>query len=79
MPTHTTTTLNKNKLLIVGPCALESLKHAQTNNQQLNYLREKIDHIDQQLLENFAQRFQIVEQIGQYKHQNGLPTLDKNR
>ena len=45
----------------------------------LDELRNKIDHIDEELLRLFAERMDIVAEIAAYKQANNLPVLDKGR
>ena len=45
----------------------------------LEELRAEIDTIDDNLLQDFAQRMNVVGQIGQEKKSEGLPTLDPAR
>ncbi|HHV72811.1 MAG TPA: prephenate dehydratase [Clostridia bacterium] len=45
----------------------------------LEELRGKIDEIDRKLGELFEQRMELVEKIAEYKRQNGLPVLDRER
>ena len=45
----------------------------------LSTLRSQIDSIDQQLVELFLQRMEIVEQVAQYKIDNNLPVLHPER
>ena len=49
------------------------------NNQQINPLREQINHLDKQLLEILEKRFEICKQIGKIKKQNGFSIEDKKR
>lgn len=46
---------------------------------ELNEARERIDGIDRQMLELFAERMENVESIAEYKLQKGLPILDPAR
>ncbi|HDX1191767.1 TPA: bifunctional chorismate mutase/prephenate dehydrogenase [Pasteurella multocida] len=39
----------------------------------LNELRTQIDQVDRQLLQLLAQRLELVKQVGEVKHQQGLP------
>lgn len=48
-------------------------------NQTLEDLREQIDSIDREVLEVLASRMRIVEQIGEYKKENNVTTLQMNR
>ena len=45
----------------------------------LEELRAEIDTIDDNLLQDFAQRMNVVGQIGLEKKSEGLPTLDPAR
>ncbi len=45
----------------------------------LDELREKIDRIDDALLEHLASRMEIVEEIGRYKRDNDVTILQVNR
>ena len=52
------------------------------NNSELNILgdlRSKIDWIDDQLLDLFEQRMEIVKHIGEYKKQNNISVLQNSR
>lgn len=42
-------------------------------------LRQKINHLDQQLIPLLEQRFEVVKQVGEYKRLNDLEVLDTNR
>lgn len=42
-------------------------------------LRKQIDTIDDQLVELFVRRMQVAQEIGAYKKENHLPTLDPAR
>lgn len=48
-----------------------------TNN--LDSLRQKIDEVDDQILELLAQRMQLVQKVGLFKKQHGIMPLDKKR
>lgn len=41
--------------------------------------RDRINEIDEQVLNLFIERFAITEAVGQYKIEHGLAVLDKNR
>ena len=41
--------------------------------------REKIDEIDDILLEKFQERMKVVKEIGEYKKEKGLPVTDEKR
>ena len=42
-------------------------------------LRTQIDAADEQLLEAFAKRMNVADQIADYKREHGLPVLDSAR
>jgi chorismate mutase len=46
---------------------------------QLEALREKIDHLDQELLENLSTRMKLIEQIGEYKKENNVTVFQLER
>ncbi|MDY4713176.1 chorismate mutase, partial [Actinobacillus minor] len=39
----------------------------------LNPLREKIDQVDQQLIQLFAERLKLVAEVGKVKSEHGIP------
>jgi chorismate mutase len=45
----------------------------------LSTLREVIDEIDQELIQAFARRMQVVERIGEFKHDHGVTILQIDR
>lgn len=45
----------------------------------LNLLRQKIDVIDEQILELLSQRMKLVQKVGVFKKQHRIAPLDKNR
>lgn len=47
--------------------------------QELEYLREKIDSIDKQMLELLSKRMNIIEQIGEYKKNNNIAVFQLKR
>ena len=47
--------------------------------KKLQALRNKIDNIDNELLNLLAKRKQTVQKIGRIKHANNLPILNKKR
>ena len=47
--------------------------------EELKDLREKIDAIDQQMVDLFKQRMEVSKEVAAYKRSNGLPTLDAGR
>ena len=47
--------------------------------EELKDLREKIDAIDQQMVDLFKQRMEVSKEMAAYKKANGLPTLDMGR
>lgn len=48
-------------------------------NTSLDDLRDQIDSIDRELIETLAQRMKVVEQIGEYKKDNNVTTLQVAR
>ncbi|WP_308639465.1 chorismate mutase [Paenibacillus silvisoli] len=46
---------------------------------KLDHLRQQIDEIDQELISLLAKRFQITEEVGQYKATQSLPAQDPGR
>ncbi|MCK3655906.1 bifunctional chorismate mutase/prephenate dehydrogenase [Pasteurellaceae bacterium Macca] len=48
-------------------------------NNPLNPLREQIDLVDQQLIQLLAKRLSLVAEVGQVKHQHGLPIYAPER
>ncbi|HKJ79177.1 MAG TPA: chorismate mutase [Prolixibacteraceae bacterium] len=59
------------------------IRHENANNPdfetRLDVLRNRIDAIDNELLETLASRVEIVKQIGQYKKDNNVTALQINR
>lgn len=59
------------------------IRHENANNpdfeNQLDVLRNRIDSIDNELIEMLASRIAIVKQIGQYKKVNNVTALQINR
>ncbi|NVJ49636.1 MAG: chorismate mutase [Gammaproteobacteria bacterium] len=49
------------------------------SSEQLNALREQIDHIDLELIKLLAERQQLCDQVGQHKISAGLETRDLER
>ena len=49
------------------------------NNNQLELLRHQIVQIDRELVNLLISRFEVVKVVGQFKHEQNLPPLDKNR
>ena len=47
--------------------------------KNLDSLRKKIETIDMQIADLLKSRFDVVEQIGEIKHENGLPICQKER
>ena len=45
----------------------------------LNDLRNKIDDIDDKIVELLLERFAAVKSVGEYKKEHGLDVLQKNR
>jgi chorismate mutase len=46
---------------------------------KLEALREKIDHLDQELIDTLATRSQLIEQIGEYKKENNVTIFQLER
>ena len=46
---------------------------------QLEELRNKINEIDDQMVDLFVERMKVAAQIGGTKAENNLPVLDKRR
>ncbi len=46
---------------------------------QLDELRDKVDHLDREIIEAIAARMKIVEQIGSYKRDNNVTILQMDR
>ncbi len=65
---------------ILGELKIRKVSTDNVNfNQSLDDLREQIDSADREILEVLAQRMSIVEQIGEYKRDNNVTTLQMNR
>ena len=45
----------------------------------LDKLREEIDEADEAVCAALKKRFTVVKKIGEYKKENGIRVLDKNR
>lgn len=45
----------------------------------LTHFRNQIDHIDDTLVDLLAQRFEIVKQVGTYKKENNISSLQPTR
>jgi len=52
---------------------------ADTEIDRLEKFRDQIDSVDAQLIELLAQRMKIVEEIGDYKHENNIKILQLQR
>ena len=48
-------------------------------HEALDKLRERINHIDDELMDLLGQRMRIAEMIGEYKRNNGVTILQSNR
>jgi len=48
-------------------------------NNQLEELREKIDHLDREILEAIATRMKLVDEIGEYKKDNNVTVFQLER
>ena len=47
--------------------------------QELEQLRERIDEVDEQILQSLAKRFELVSKIGKLKRHHGLKVYDSER
>lgn len=47
--------------------------------EQLKPIRDEIDNLDRELIQLFAKRLKLVSQVGQIKHQHGLPIYAPQR
>ncbi len=47
--------------------------------QELEQLRERIDEVDEQILQSLAERFELVSKIGELKHRHSLKVYDPER
>ena len=56
-----------------------SFGDGEVDKMSLEEYRAELDKVDKVLEENFVRRMQIVAKIGEYKRQNGIPTLDAGR
>ena len=45
----------------------------------LNHLRQEIDTLDRELIQLFAKRLELVTQVGEVKHEKGLPIYAPDR
>jgi len=60
-------------------------KEKMTNNnsnktpKELSNWRKEIDKIDTMIMEQIAQRVEVVKQVGEYKKENNMPFLDTKR
>ena len=45
----------------------------------LNHLRQEIDALDRELIQIFAKRLELVSQVGEVKHEKGLPIYAPER
>ena len=46
---------------------------------EINELRESINEIDEQLVRLFCERLEAAKRIAEYKKENSLPVLDRER
>ncbi|MFC2069532.1 chorismate mutase [Chloroflexota bacterium] len=58
---------------------VETEVYYQDKDANLELLRNKIDHCDQQIVKLLARRFKLVKQIGNYKTKHNQPILDTKR
>ena len=54
-------------------------KSQQDIPQELLHLRERIDHIDEEILSALKRRFEITSKVGQLKAEHGLDSVDPAR
>ena len=45
----------------------------------LSHLRQEIDALDRELIQLFAKRLELVSQVGEVKHEKGLPIYAPDR
>ena len=45
----------------------------------LEELREKLDQVDDQIVELYEQRSKLTEEVGEYKISNGIKVFDRQR
>ncbi len=64
--------------LIIRTGSLETLEKAGLSDK-LQELRNQIDKIDREVVENFVARLELVKQIGDYKRENNLPVFQLDR
>ena len=64
--------------LVIRTGSLETLKQAGLSDK-LQDLRNQIDKIDREVVENFVARLELVKQIGDYKRENNLPVFQLDR
>jgi Chorismate mutase len=48
-------------------------------NEELNALRDQIDHVDKQLVDLLAQRLKLVAGVGEVKSRYGIPVYAPDR
>ena len=48
-------------------------------NKTINELRKEIDEVDEQFIQLFAKRLEIVREIGKIKKENNIKPLDNDR
>lgn len=46
---------------------------------ELSKLRDQLDEIDEEIIQNLAKRFETIEKIGIVKKRNNLPVFDAKR
>lgn len=64
--------------LVIRTGNLETLEKAGLSDK-LQELRNQIDKIDREVVENFVARLELVKQIGDYKRENNLPVFQLDR
>jgi chorismate mutase len=58
---------------------MEEKKIKKEYSEKIELMRKEIDIIDNELMNNFSKRFEIVEKIGNLKKDFSVPALQKAR
>lgn len=56
-----------------------SSEEEKIESQRIEALRRQIDHLDAELVALLSNRFRLTKEVGQYKHQNNIPPVDRKR
>ena len=67
------------KIILENLTFRESLDQRPEAINYLDDLRQKIDVVDDQLIDLLAERFQIIEEVGEYKREHNLAVFQPNR